>query len=656
MEKNTINKYLPYLLIGIFSFIIYTNSIFNKYALDDAIVITENIYTKQGLKGIDDILKTDTFMGFFKQKKNLVAGGRYRPLSLVTFAIEYQFVGLNPHISHLINVLLYALTGIVLYIILKKIFKQTASPWYLGIPFIASLLFIAHPIHTEVIANIKGRDEILSFLGSLLALKFTLDYLENNKSIYLLYSSLSLFLALMSKENAVTFLAVIPLTIYFFTTEKIGKNIQSLIPLIIAFLFFMMIRYAVLGPQNKGIPDELMNNPFLGANTTEKFATIFYTLGIYIKLLFFPHPLTFDYYPYHIPIMDWDNAMVILSFLLYIALIIIALYGMKRKSLISWSILYYFATLSIVSNILFPIGAFMNERFIYMSSLGFSILSAYFIVKVITKWINSISRKNILIGSFLVVVLTLYSFKTISRNPNWMDDYSLFTTDVQVSKNSAKSNCSAGGKILEACYEIKNDSIKKFEMLTKSLNYLRQSIRIYPTYTDAMLLLGNAHFENHRNYDSAIYYYYQIIKINPNFNLAFENTERILSNNKDVDYKLKVYEDYFKINPNRFDVNYNLGNLYGKEKNDIVKAIFFLERAIKLDVNSAKAYKDLGVAYGISNRLQESINAFERAVQIEPNDWNVYLNMSVTYQLLGNMERSEALRRKALEVKQKNNE
>ena len=74
-----------------------------------------------------------------------------------------------------------------------------------------------------------------------------------------------------------------------------------------------------------------MNNPFLDADVNEKNATIFYTWGIYLKLLLFPHPLTYDYYPKHIPIIDFSDFRAILSFLLYAMMGIIALLGLKKS-------------------------------------------------------------------------------------------------------------------------------------------------------------------------------------------------------------------------------------------------------------------------------------------------------------------------------------
>ena len=160
-----------YLLLFVIAFVFYGNTIPNHYALDDAIVITENQFTKQGFAGIDDILTHDSFTGFFGEDKKLVSGGRYRPLSIITFAVEYEFFGANPHVSHLVNVLLLWVTAMLIFIIFSRLFwHYETRPWYLSLSFLTALFFLAHPIHTEAIANIKGRDEIMALLFSLLTL------------------------------------------------------------------------------------------------------------------------------------------------------------------------------------------------------------------------------------------------------------------------------------------------------------------------------------------------------------------------------------------------------------------------------------------------------------------------------------------------------
>jgi len=378
VESKKSDYRIIYYIIFILAFILYANTISHDYALDDAIVITENEFTKKGFGGFKDILSTELFTGFFGKKKDLVVGGRYRPLSLITFAIEYELFGLNPHISHLINILLYAFTGSILFYVLSGLLNHFPSKkWYFSLPFWITIFYIAHPVHTEVVANIKGRDEIISLLGALLTFRFLLQYLNTQKIKFTIYGFFSFFLALLSKEIAITFVVTIPLAIYFFSEQRLKNILTVTVPLILSSILYLIIRHAVLGSPTVKIADELMNNPFLYASTAEKFATIFYTWGLYLKLLFFPHPLTYDYYPFHISIINWLDLRAIISLIIYLFLGLYALFGIKKKNIISFGILFYLISFSPVSNFFFPIGVFMNERFLFVASLGFTIIVAY---------------------------------------------------------------------------------------------------------------------------------------------------------------------------------------------------------------------------------------------------------------------------------------
>ena len=210
------NSRLHAIIIFAVAFLLYANTLNHGFTQDDSIVITENMYTTDGVSGIPGILSKDTFFGFFKVegKSKLVSGGRYRPLTLVMFAIGYEMFGESPFIGHLMNVLWFGLTCLVLYWLLLRLFKFDKNPENAGmIAFCTSLLFAAHPIHTEVVANIKGRDEIIALLGSLGALFFAIKSYQEKKPILNFLAVGIFFIAFFSKENVITFLAIIPLTL-----------------------------------------------------------------------------------------------------------------------------------------------------------------------------------------------------------------------------------------------------------------------------------------------------------------------------------------------------------------------------------------------------------------------------------------------------------
>jgi len=386
-----------YALIIAFTFLLYGNTLFNDFVLDDGIVITKNDFTKKGIAGIADIFKYDTFAGEHGTDVKLVAGGRYRPFTVAMFAIEYELFGENPAFFHFFNIVLYALTGILLYLILFKLFafakietsinQAFAKRWYFSVPVVTTLLFLAHPIHTEAVANIKGRDEIMTLLGALFATYMAIRHFETKNWLYLIGVFVGMFVGLLSKENAITFLVITPAALYYFAKADLKKALIPVVPLLLATALFLIIRNQVLGYHDGVIPRELMNDPFVDATWSQKWGTILYTLGIYIKLLIFPHPLTWDYYPYHIPLVALTDIRALGSLLLYLALGVWALFGFYSRSVYSFAILLFMAALSPVSNLFFAVGTFMSERFVYISSIGFLLAVSYY-------FFNQFPKKN----------------------------------------------------------------------------------------------------------------------------------------------------------------------------------------------------------------------------------------------------------------------
>jgi len=197
----------PYaLILFLFTFVLYSNTILNDYNLDDELVTRKHPLTSQGIKAIPDILTSP----YFKM------GGtayEYRPVVLISFALEHQFLGESPLVSHFFNVLLYALSILLLFLTLKKLFHA----YNVLLPFAITLLFAAHPLHTEVVASIKNRDEILAFLFAILSLFTAIHFIEKSKAKYLIISFTTFILALLSKSSIIPFALIIPMSLFFFT-------------------------------------------------------------------------------------------------------------------------------------------------------------------------------------------------------------------------------------------------------------------------------------------------------------------------------------------------------------------------------------------------------------------------------------------------------
>ncbi|MBL7831776.1 MAG: glycosyltransferase family 39 protein [Saprospiraceae bacterium] len=602
------------IVLFVFGFILYANTLTHDFTQDDAIVIYDNMYTTQGIKGIPGILEFDTFHGFFKEagKTNLVAGGRYRPFSLVVFALLFEIFGNNPFGFHLFTVLLFSLTCVVLFNILHRLFsKKFTSQIGLLIAFLSSMLFAAHPIHTEAVANIKGVDEIFALLGSLLTLGFILKYQENNKILYLLSACFIFFLALLSKENTVTFLGIIPLTIFVFYDKSIGSSVSKILPLLVSTLLFFVLRTKAIGWGFGNAPLELMNNPYLKLSGSqyvpftigEKLATIFFTLGYYIKLLVLPHPLTHDYYPRHIEMMNFGDISVLLSVILYLFLLVYSLKTLHTRRLVPFTILFYLMSLSIVSNLFFPIGTNMSERFLFMPSVGFCMLLGYGLYWLGSNYFKNTSKSINYKFTLLLTatVCSLYGIKTFTRNAVWKDNYTLFTTDVKTSANSAKLQNSVGGELIAKAGKTE-DKNEKTRLLNEAIEHLNKAISIHPNYHNAFLLLGNANFLLEK-YDEAIKQYNHCLEVNPGYKDAIKNLHL-------------AYRE--------------AGKYYGEKKGDLKTSLIYLNKAYEMNPDDYDTNRLLGVANGVGGQTQKALEYFNKAVKINPSE-EAFKNLSLAY-------------------------
>jgi protein O-mannosyl-transferase len=657
LQKFDKSQFWLQAVILFFPVIIYFNTIGNDYALDDAMVITQNHFTQKGFAGLKDIFTTDSFTGFFNEKKVNLPGGRYRPLSIATFAVEHAFWGNNPHISHLINVLLFALTGLILFRVLRLLFQNMdVSGYLLNVPVLATLIFLAHPIHTEVVANIKGRDEILSLLFALLALFSVIKYADIKKGYWLVSAFICLFLGLLSKESAITFLLLIPLSVYFFRNIRAGKLIISSVPLLLSVIVYFMIRNSITEGFHNNSNGILMNNPFLNANGGEKLATIIFTLGLYLKLLFWPHPLTIDYYPYHIALTNFLNFKVIIALIIYCSLFIYACLIFVRKNPAAFSILFFLISIFPVSNLVVNVGTFMNERFIYQASVAFAIGIAWIILLI--PWNPVFSKKRsarYLKMLLLLAIILSFSIVTWSRNYAWKNDYTLFLTDVKTSSNSAKSNCGAGGVLLDSALKTE-DPVKKREELIKAVQYLTKATTIDPTYSDVWRKLGTAQYELNQDIPGAFRYYCNAIRNNPGDEDAYANIHVLMSKCDNSDNKIEFYRELLKINPKRPDVTTQLGFLYGKEKHDLPAAITFFKQSLSLNPASKEACKGLGAAYFTEGSYDESLHWLEKALALDSLDAGTNRLLGNTYLHMGNKQKADLFLTNANRLKNKNRE
>ncbi len=632
-----------YACIFAFAFLLYSNTLNHDFAFDDSVVITGNEFTKKGTRGIHDLVTKDLFAGIYGESLALT-GGRYRPLSLVTHAIEYQlWEDKHPGRNHFVNVVLYSIACIILFILLQKIFQNNIMA------FAAALIFVAHPVHSEAVANIKSRDEIFSMLFLCLALIFLLRSTSEKKIALFAASIFTYALALLSKENGLTFLLIIPLTLFFFGKETIQRAFVKTLPFVAVAVIYFLVRASLLHTDRITDSSDIMENPFYGVGFSDKLATIARIMGKYLLLLFVPHPLSSDYSLNAIPIAGWGNLFSILSLAAYGALTWLAIKKFRGKSLLSYGILFYLFTIAIVSNVAVNIGAPMGERFMFLPSIGFAVAVAPALFRLLK--INS-SEWSAKLYVPLGIILVLFSYKTFDRNAAWKNNLTLFSTDVNTVPNSAKIHYYYGNTLLVP-YLGKPDTKGKQDTLRLSLNESKKAAAIDPKFHLAYYNIGLA-YQELKNADSAIYFLNKVLELQPAHILTQGALGAVYGQLKgDYDKAMGYLLKAVQYNPKDDGALMNLGNCYGY-KGDYAKAIETFERVKQLNPKKEdQCNLSIGITYGIQRNYNEAVKYFEMVLQNDPNNVVALVNMQNTYNSIGNPAKANEYAQRLAALQQK---
>jgi tetratricopeptide (TPR) repeat protein len=319
--------------------------------------------------------------------------------------------------------------------------------------------------------------------------------------------------------------------------------------------------------------------------------------------------------------MQWTDWSVLLSLITYLGLSAYALVGLLKKNPLSYAILFFLITFSIVSNVLFPVGTHMSERFMFMPSVGFCMAIALLL------WNQFLAKKktgnlNIAMGLVLLVVLA-YSIRTITRNTVWKNNYTLFTNDIENSPNSAKLRNAVGGELITQSVQREDFSeAQKTAMQREAVGHLLEAIKLHPNYKNSYLLLGNAH--NYlKEYEKAIQYYQQALSLDPSYSEA--------DNNLGITYR-------------------DAGRYYGEQKGDLGRAIQYLEQAYAYRPDEYETVRLLGVAYGIQGNSAKAIEYFKKGIELNPEDADAFFNLGTAWLNAGDTEKANFYHQKALEL------
>jgi len=535
---------------------VYANTLFNGFVYDDFDQVLKNSWITD-IRNIPAIFSSPTW-SFSTEDSSHSKFNYYRPMMHLIYMAEYPIFGLKPWGWHLLNIIFHAMNSIMVFLIAFRLFNKqgTFNPPQISnlksqisnlMPaLIAAILFATHPINTEVVAWVAGIPE----------LSFTLFYLI---SFYLyisqryLLSSFFFFMAAISKETALTLPIFLFVYDYAFRRDSSSskRNYINYIPFVIATGIYMLMRIYALG----GMAPQKPRHDYL--SSFQYFINVFPLIIQYFEKLILPINLN-NFHVLH-PVYSILEPKAIISLSLTISFLTLLFLIRRGSSLAFFALLWILIPLLPV---LYIPGVGENtfaERYLYLSSGGFSILGAYLFTNALYKLEDRKiggAIKKVLITS-ICVIIGLYTTGTIKRNLVWANNMALWFDIVQKSPDSAMAHYNMGGE----------------------------------------------YYANGQS-DLAIVEFQKAIEIAPNYADAHYNLGAVYQNKGLLEKAISQYRYALNLAPNSVDAYFNLGVIY-TQLNSFEEAVLAFQEALRIKPDYQEAQRELEKVFNL-RQLQQS--------------------------------------------------
>jgi len=428
----------------------YGNTLVNAFTMDDI-----RLYILHNSQGTHPSLKAL----FTPHKITNVL----RPVTFSTFALDWKIGNGRPLGFHVVNLVLHAAVTLLFYLLLQTALQSLRHGK--AVAFAAALLFAVHPIHTEAVASIVGRAELLA-AGFLIGA--WLLHLHDREIAALV----CFVLAVLSKESAVVFL---PLALIGDYARGQWKPTFRYLRIAGITVLYLSVFWKVQGGHFGGPADiSVLDNPLASIPAAPRIFNALHVAWKYIGLQVYPATLSCDYSYNQIPVYDLRYG---LRHTLPWAIAALAALGgwiwavRKRQNGVVLAGGIYLAGFATTANILIPVGTIMGERLAYFPSAGFCLL-----VALAWNWLQERQRK--LAVGVLAALVAVLGLRTVIRNRDWKDNLTLYTAAVRAVPGSAKMHQNLAFKYMEA------------KQLDLARQELQTALQINPAYTEALATYG----------------------------------------------------------------------------------------------------------------------------------------------------------------------
>uniref|UniRef100_A0A3Q3EBA7 Protein O-mannosyl-transferase TMTC3 n=1 Tax=Labrus bergylta TaxID=56723 RepID=A0A3Q3EBA7_9LABR len=576
----------------------YWNSVSCGFAFDDVSAILDNKDLRPSTP-LRNLFLNDFWGTPMAEERSHKS---YRPLTVLTFRLNYLFSELNAASYHLLNVVLHAVVCVLFLRVCRLFLDRTSG-------LVAALLFAVHPIHTEAVTGVVGRAELLS---SIFLLAAFLAYTKSTGADHsIVWTPIALTVVLVAaatlcKEQGITVVGIccvhevfvaqgftLPLLLDTLRHVLQGKDgfpyavlqtLLKLIVLVISTLLLVIIRVQVIQSQLPVFTR--FDNPAAVSPTPARQLTFNFLLPVNAWLLLNPSELCCDWTMGTIPLVESLLDLRNLATLMFYAFIGLLAYHSLRyrhssaKTVIMVSPVFDCPAFHPCVKLFFPVGFVVAERVLYVPSMGFCVLVAHGF-KIVSQKGHLKKISWLIIG----VLLTTHTVKTFNRNWDWESEYTLFTSALKVNKNNAKLWNNVGHAL-----------------------------------------------ENQNNYARALRYFLQATRVQPDDIGAHMNVGRTYKNlnkSKEAEEVIPGKKYATRVAPNHLNVYINLANLIRANESRLEEADQLYRQAISMRPDFKQAYISRGELLLKMNKLSDARDAYLRALELDLTNADLWYNLAI---------------------------
>ncbi|XP_050774139.1 protein O-mannosyl-transferase TMTC1 isoform X5 [Gopherus flavomarginatus] len=599
----------------------YGNSLRGEFVHDDVWAIVNN----------PDVRAAAPWAGVFandfwgKGMAENTSHKSYRPLCVLTFKLNILLAGMNPFYFHAVNVILHCMVTLVLmYTCDKAVFKDGR------LAFVTALFFAVHPIHSEAVTGIVGRADVLA------CLLFLLAFLSYNRSVDHFYVGehfpptaspffllLSLFLgtcAMLVKETGVTVFGVC---------------------LVYDLLF---LSYNRLRLRNGGVHQRFARQPVASPSASLQIPPSSRENGKHR----FAHKGTWNSCHPASPEEQRSSSLSVSNKAMWAILSYLTasnnqnfLYTarpfLKRAALvISYVILVLYFRFWIMGGSM-PMFSEQDNPASFspylLTSMGYCILFVHGLKK-LCAWLNRWGATALSLSALLL--LLLFSWKTVKQNEIWLSRESLFSSGVQTLPHNAKVH-----------YNYAN-FLKDQGRNSEAIYHYKTALKLYPRHASALNNLGTLT----KDLVEAKEYYRRALQLNPQHNRALFNLGNLLKSQEKKEEAVFLLRDSIKYGPEFADAYSSLASLLA-EQEQFKEAQEVYQAGIENCPESSDLHNNYGVFLVDSGAPERAVSHYQQAIWLSPNHYVAMVNLGRLYRSLGQNKQAEAWYKRALKVSRK---